>query len=53
MALPTKWTYTQTRITADTTSALCEGMDKKEPLVNSWMIEDQMLLDCKLIEFGF
>jgi len=47
-----KWTYTQTRLAADTTSPLCKAFELNVPAVNSWKALGTISLDCKSIEFG-
>ena len=46
------WTYTQTRLTADKTSSLCQHLEIGVPLVNSWRAAGSSLLDCKFVTFG-
>ncbi len=37
---------------AESTSPICEGMASSEPIVNTYGIGQELLLDCKVIEFG-
>lgn len=46
------WTYTQTRVTADTTSELCKGFEFNVPVVYSWKALETVFADCKSIKFG-
>ncbi len=46
------WTFTQTRLTADTTSRQCKGPSVSEPATYSSKINGAALLGCEVVEFG-
>ncbi len=47
-----KWTFTQTRITADTSSELCKGLKVNDPAIYSWKTSGLAWLGCDLVDFG-
>jgi hypothetical protein len=47
-----KWTFTQTRVSADTSTDFCKDLEVNVPAIFSWKAPERSLMDCRLIEFG-
>lgn len=46
------WTFTQTRVTADTESKLCKDLIFNKPFTYSWKASTEALLNCRTVKFG-